>query len=228
MQSTWVKSIKRAGPAMQAGFVPAPIVPRILAFLIDFVVIVAAVYASELLLGRRHCELRYDATPLGGAQASYMCYVGTMTSNEVLAAVYSAVYSVVTWRLLGATPGQRIFRMHVYAQEEAARPLPLLRCFARWAALYGWLVPAVVAGQARLATVAELVLFAWLISMLRTAQTSRIRQGWHDRLARSVVVRQGTFWAGRKRFVPDELSSAAEDELRAKYGRPDADGVRRR
>jgi uncharacterized RDD family membrane protein YckC len=226
LESTWVKSIKPAGPAMQAGYVPAPIVRRVLAFLIDFAVIMGAVYASEFYLGRLHCELRRDVMPTGGSQASYMCYLGTMVSNEVLAAAYSAAYCIATWRLLSATPGQRIFNMHVYAQE-ASRPLPLLRCLVRWAALYGWLVPALVAANGRLATVAELVLFAWLLSMLRTAYKSRFRQGWHDRLARSVVVRRGTFWAGRRRFVRDgEMVAAVDDELRAKYGRPDADGRR--
>jgi uncharacterized RDD family membrane protein YckC len=226
LESTWVKSVKPAGPAMQAGYVPAPIVRRALAFLIDFIVIMAAVYASEVFLGRQHCELRRDVMPTGGSQASYMCYLGTMASNEVLAAVYSAAYCVATWRLLSATPGQRIFNMHVYAQE-ASRPLPLLRCLVRWAALYGWLVPALVAANGPLATVSELVLFAWLLTMLRTAYTSRFRQGWHDRLARSVVVCRGTFWAGRRRFAQDDQGIAAEEELRAKYGRPDADGVRR-
>jgi hypothetical protein len=220
LQSTWVKSITPAGPAMQFGFVPAPLVRRTFAFMIDFALIMVAVYATELALGRQHCELRRDVTPLGGTQASYMCYLGTMASNETLAAVYSAVYCVLTWRVLTATVGQRLFNMHVYALEES-RPLPLYRCVIRWAALYGWLLPAMLAAIPRLATVLEIVMFAWLFTMLRTASNSHEKQGWHDRLARSVVVVRGTFWVGRKRLVRDgAIVAAPEDDPYARYRRP--------
>jgi hypothetical protein len=220
VQSTWVKAVTPAGPAMQLGFVPAPLVRRVIAFIIDFALVMAAVYATELALGRVHCELRRDVTPLGGTQASYMCYLGSMVSNETLAAVYSAVYCVLTWRLLTATVGQRLFNMHVYSQEES-RPLPLYRCIIRWAALYGWLLPAILAAIPRLATVLEIALFAWLLTMLRTAVTSHTRQGWHDRLARSVVVARGTFWVGRRRFVRDgAIVAASEFDPNARYRRP--------
>jgi uncharacterized RDD family membrane protein YckC len=222
VQTTWVKKITPAGPAMQLGFVPAPLIRRTLAFMIDFALVMVAVYATELALGRRHCELRYDQSPLGGLQASYMCYLGSMASNETLAAVYSVVYCVLMWRLLTATVGQRLFNMHVYAQEES-RPLPVYRCIIRWAALYGWLLPAILAAIPRLATVLELVIFAWLLTMLRTAVNSHEKQGWHDRLARSIVVVRGSFWVGRKRFVQDgAIVAAAENDPNARYRRPEA------
>jgi hypothetical protein len=133
-----------------------------------------------------------------------------MASNEVLAAVYSAVYSILAWRILTATIGQRLFNMHVYAVEDS-RPLPLHRCVIRWAALYGWLLPALFAAMPRIATVLEIVLFAWILTMARTAVTSHEHMGWHDRLARSIVVVKGTFWVGRKRFVKDGVIVGADE-----------------
>ena len=197
MAGAWVKAVDPEGEAMQVGFVPAYLGRRTLAWLIDFGLIAVAVIATELALGRRTCAMRWDVTATGGLLASYSCQIGTMTSNELLGALYSGVYSVILWRLGGATLGQRLYRMRVCAVE-GPRPLPLLRCVLRWAALYGWLVAALVAANAPLATVAEIVLALYLISIARTAVTDRsFSRGWHDRLAGSVVVQHGTFWATR-------------------------------
>ena len=141
--------------------------------------------------------MRWDVTATGGVYASYSCQIGTMTSNELLGVLYSGLYSVIFWRLGGATLGQRLYRMRVCAVE-GPRALPLFRCILRWAALYGWLVAALVAANPLLATLAEIVLVLYLFSMVRTAVTDRsLSRGWHDRLAGSVVVQRGQFWARR-------------------------------
>ena len=197
MAGAWVKAVDPDGEAMQEGFVPAYLGRRTLAWMIDFGLIVVAVVVTELALGRRTCAMRWDVTATGATMASYSCQIGTMTSNELFGALYSGLYSVILWRLGGATLGQRLYRMRVCAIE-GPRALPILRCVLRWAALYGWLVPALVAANARLATVAEIVLALYLLSMMRTAVTDRsLSRGWHDRLAGSVVVQHGHFWASR-------------------------------
>lgn len=200
MNGAWVRAVSPFGPAMQEGFVPAAIGRRVAAWLIDFALILVVVFATEWALGRRHCEMRWDVTPLGTPIASYFCYLGTTTSNEAFAALYSGIYSVVLWRLTGATLAQRLFRIRVYALEEP-RPLPLWRGIVRWAVLWGWLGAAIVAGQPQVATIAEAVLLIWLIGLFRSALADRrLSQGWHDRLARSVAVKRDAFWVGPRRF----------------------------
>lgn len=117
--------------------------------------------------------------------------------DAALATAISLVYFVGTWRRLGGSPGQRLLGISV-AGAEGPR-LSLKRALVRWlpiglpAGAVALLVP-VLHGLGDLAV--DLALLAWYVVLLATIVRSPTKQGWHDRLAASVVLK-------RARIVPD-------------------------
>jgi uncharacterized RDD family membrane protein YckC len=100
----------------------------------------------------------------------------------LLGALISAVYfgGLVAWQ--GRTLGQRAMGMYVVRAEDGGK-LPLGRAYLRAVIFWG---PGVIGLVPAVGSIAGLIA---LIGLLSTAWDQR-KQGWHDKLGRSLVVKQ--------------------------------------
>lgn len=109
------------------------------------------------------------------------------TEYGILAVVIGGLYFVASWSGgRRATLGQRLFNIQV-GNAFDGRPLSLEQAIRRWLGLGDFLnlfgfTPA-------LALLSTGLLFIWYVVLLITAATSPTKQGLHDRLANSAVVR---------------------------------------
>lgn len=112
--------------------------------------------------------------------------VGRFAIIGLLGAALSAVYygGLVAWQ--GRTIGQRVIGARVVRVEDGG-PLPEGRSFLRAAI---WWAPGILGLLPVVGAVAGLLAF---IGLLAVAWDPR-KQGWHDKLGRSVVVRQAPGW----------------------------------
>jgi uncharacterized RDD family membrane protein YckC len=107
--------------------------------------------------------------------------------TTILSFAFGAVYFIVFWTGgRRATPGQRAFQLQV-GNAFDGRPLSIGQAFRRWAALGSPLgLLGLVPG---LAGVAGLAALGWFTILFVSTATSATRQGFHDRFAKSAVVR---------------------------------------
>lgn len=110
---------------------------------------------------------------------------------DVLAATaFSLAYFVCSWRWLLGTPGQRALRMRLTSED--GTPLTLARSIVRWLSLglplgLAGILVVVLPGFGDL--IADLAVLACYAVLLATIARSPTKQGWHDRLASSIVVK---------------------------------------
>ena len=96
-------------------------------------------------------------------------------------------YFCVSWLLLHATPGQRLFGLEVRERDDGGR-LSAGRALSRWVVLGAplWIAASSASGRSGIA--ASVGLFVWFLCLLVTTARSATGRGWHDRLSGSRVV----------------------------------------
>ena len=130
-----------------------------------------------------------DAAPIGppGTPEYWNFYTRADPIGSVLTVAISALYFIGSWSGgRRATPGQRLLSIQV-GNAFDGRPLTMDQAIRRWLGL-GEVVTLLGALPA-LAGLGNLVLFVWSVVLLITTATSPTKQGLHDRLANSAVVR---------------------------------------
>jgi uncharacterized RDD family membrane protein YckC len=159
-----------ARPAVGEGLVIAGVFSRVVAFVIDSLIIGCITLAIGLAVGvYREGSTQTLALGVGlvGVAIDGLYFVALWTSG---------------WR---ATLGMRLIGIRVLQAADAG-VLPLEAAAVRWLALTGivqLLAILPVAGG-----VFGLIALVWVIVLLATTATDRLRQGLHDRWAGSVVV----------------------------------------
>jgi uncharacterized RDD family membrane protein YckC len=155
------------------GLVYAGAIPRTAAWLVDgFLIgivssIVSAPFAPPLALDANGMPNLTAAAMTGGVSA-------------IVSAVISAAYFILLWTSSGrATLGMRLFNLQVGNAADGFK-LRLDQAVKRWLALGSWLgiIPVVGVLQA-----------VWQLVLLATTASSPTKQGLHDRVAESAVVR---------------------------------------
>jgi uncharacterized RDD family membrane protein YckC len=159
-----------AEPAVGAGLVIAGVFSRLVAFAIDGLILGCISIAIGVVVGV-YREGSTQALVLGvgliGVAIDGLYFVALWTSG---------------WR---ATVGMRLIGLRVLQASDGGT-LPLEAAVVRWLALTGivQLLAIVPVGSG----VLGLVALAWVVVLLITTATDRLRQGFHDRWAGSVVV----------------------------------------
>jgi hypothetical protein len=126
-------------------------------------------------------------------------------ANAVLSLALGSVYFVGSYLLLRASPGHLMLTMSLRPLEPAER-LSLASAVVRWlllAAPFGLasVVTTIAAGVADL--VAAVVVAAWYVVLLVTTARHPAKQGLHDRLARTIVVKRARAVATRAPLAGD-------------------------
>ena len=174
-----------ATPGVRASFVR-----RLVAFLLDGVVLLVAGFAlltlTTVAIGPTVVlEPESAASPVSDVRA------WRVILNAALLAALSGVYFVISWSRFGWTPGQRLFRLAVRGASPAAVISPR-RAVLRWSLLGAPLgVASALTVSVPLLFLAVLVVsFAWFSVLVVTTLLSHTGRGLHDRLAGSTVIRR--------------------------------------
>jgi len=154
-------------------------IPRLGAHLIDAVIVAVVQWAVQLGL---FVAIDVLAAPPGGTAPPA---VG-MTAAALVVLINPA-YFVGFWRLRGQTPGKMALGLKIVAEDGS--PLSWGRAIVRY---LGWLAGGLVLALG----------YIWVAFDAK-------RQGWHDKLARTYVVRQGAVFPadGRVAVVPADPGS---------------------
>jgi uncharacterized RDD family membrane protein YckC len=179
-------------PAAQvgpAGLVYADVPNRVMAFIIDAIILFVInfiVFAILGAIGLNPWTPNPNATGLGDL-LSYNPVVGLIQALVGLAV--SAGYFIYTWTSMRGTPGQKMLGMQVGNAADGAT-LTMEQGLRRWIALFA---PSVIA-QALfpwplLGTIIGLAAFIWVIALIVTTAQSPTKQGLHDTFAKTIVVK---------------------------------------
>jgi uncharacterized RDD family membrane protein YckC len=157
---------------------------RVAAWVIDVAIVLALVFVGSLLVGAiLGPVVRFSS-------GSMSVDPDRVVVNALVAAVLSGTYNVVAWVTVGASLGQLLLGLRVRDEAGDARLTPG-RAIARWLLLFPpfGAVAALTPGLPALGAVLWASLPLWYTALFLTTAVSKTNQGWHDRLARSVVVR---------------------------------------
>jgi uncharacterized RDD family membrane protein YckC len=159
-----------ARPAVGEGLVIAGFFSRLVAFVIDLLVLGCITIAIGLVVGA-YREGSTQAVTLG---------VGLV--GVAIGGLYFVAFWTSGWR---ATLGMRLIGIRLL-QAADGTPLPLEAAVIRWLALIGIVELLSIVPVAT--GVLGLIALVWWIILLVTTATDRLHQGMHDRWAGSVVV----------------------------------------
>jgi hypothetical protein len=167
-----------------AGLVYADIPARIIAYIIDAIILSVGFFILLTLFGAL-----FFTSVVGGF--GFMAFVWLVVLVFIYAAG-SAVYFIYTWTKLRGSPGQRILGLETLNASDGA-VLTQPQAIRRWLFLFGpWVVASVLSLTPFLGGVGSLLgilIWAYVIYLLYTTAQSATRQGFHDVQASSVVVK---------------------------------------
>ncbi len=178
----WKPAEVAPGPTAGIAYADLPI--RIGAYIIDAVILsIVSVLLYTILAG---------FLLFGGGFGGLLIFA---VIAAVLSLVISAVYFVYTWTTMKASPGQRMLGLMVVNEADGSA-LTQNQAIMRWALLSGpWILSLVfqqVYGGAILGLLVSLAGLGWTIYLLYTTANDPKRQGFHDKYAKTVVVKPVT------------------------------------
>jgi uncharacterized RDD family membrane protein YckC len=168
---------------------PVGAVIRLVAYLLDALVLVIAIYLVALAL-RAVLGPAIRTVDVGGV-SRFLVDRPRSVVDALAATALAGTYFVGSWLRWGATPGQRLIGARVERADGGGRLRPR-QAIGRWLLLgtplglvSTLLVPAPLVGF-----VLALVIAAWYAILLFTTIFDRRKRGLHDRLAGSAVRRR--------------------------------------
>lgn len=167
----------------------ASVSSRLLAFLVDAVLLTALLYIGSLALSAfRGPVVGFQPMPeTGGSRVSVD--QGRALADAVVNAALSALYFIAAWAAASATPGQRLLGIGVRRVD--GRSLTIGQAFIRWVVLMGpiSLGAVIISARPGMRAPLDVASLVWYLLILVTAARSSTRQGLHDRLSGSIVTR---------------------------------------
>jgi hypothetical protein len=186
----WSQPQPQTQEAPPPAFVIAPRIAgtwrRTAAFILDLVplvVVAGVVGALANVPGVAATTTNSEGTTITGFSGSSSGW------SAVVFGLVSAVYSIGSWVVLGATPGQWLLKTRVCAAGSQAR-LGVPAAIVRWALLWGVFcgLGALAIPNPYLSLVSFFGQLAWLVVLIGTTAQGPTHQGLHDRSAESMVM----------------------------------------
>lgn len=165
---------------LPAGLVFSDSYSRFAAYVLDSILLGVIVTIPPTLLGMYDTANTYPPEPMSRAT-----FVGTTIFTVAIQAAY------FLWFWTGgrrATPGQRVFRLQV-GNAFDGQPLTMAQAALRWFAMGWWLSLVMTLPFLGLAAAAFVASSIWFVILGLSIIVSRTKQGLHDRIAGSAVVR---------------------------------------
>jgi hypothetical protein len=180
----------------------ADVFSRLVACIIDIVILVVAILvAASVINAIFGPTVRFDPT-VATAEGSAIVDTGLIVLNGIVATLLSVGYFVISWMILSASPGQLLLALQVRNAADGGT-LRLSRAILRWVLLFppfstAAFLTTTVPGASEFIWASAPI---WYLMLLATMVLSPTKQGLHDRLAHSIVLRQS---ARQPEVVPDE------------------------
>lgn len=164
-----------------SGLVYADVPNRVIAFILDYVVIIVILIVVGLILA-----------PLGIAAAT----IGSSTVNAIgsiivglIGLIVAAGYFIWTWTARRATLGMQLLGMQI-GNAGDGRTLTTEQAGRRYLALVGpGILSYALGGLPVIGLIISLLSLLWVIYLLYTTANSPTKQGWHDVFANTQVVK---------------------------------------
>ena len=177
----WRPADVAAGPA--SGIVYADLTNRVIAYIIDLVILVIVGFVVNLVL-----LTAFIATLVSTGSAIFLLLsVVVLVINVLLA----AIYFIYTWTTMKASPGQRILGLMTVSETDGSA-LTMNQAIARYVIMFA---PSYIASLAStvipgiLGLLLSFAGLAWTIFLIYTTANDPKRQGFHDHYAHSVVIK---------------------------------------
>jgi uncharacterized RDD family membrane protein YckC len=180
----------------------ADVFSRAVACIIDIVILVVAILAAASVINAIFGPtIRFDRI-VATAEGSAIVDHSLIALNGFVATLLSVGYFVISWMILSASPGQLLLALQVRNAADGGT-LRLSRAILRWVLLFppfstAAFLTTTVPGASELIWASAPI---WYLMLLATMALSPTKQGLHDRLAHSIVLRQS---AHQPEVVPDE------------------------
>jgi uncharacterized RDD family membrane protein YckC len=210
----WARSLTSTtqlpGPA---GLTFADVPDRIIAIILDVIVLSGVGLFLALVIGGAFGGLVSGAQSAGGSldDTGGQLNIGAFLVVGVAELAISFAYFAWSWVVLRATPGMMMLGLQVGDQGDG-RSISWDQALLRWLVLgiaatltaFAVFVPSI------LGLLVAIVGLAWLLVLLATTAQSPTKQGLHDRIARTVLVKAARRPAGSA----DEFSTSRQRRTR--------------
>jgi uncharacterized RDD family membrane protein YckC len=178
--SSWEQPKKEAMPGIP-GYVYGDIPNRVIALILDGIVIVVLLIAVGIVLGIVGLSAGFAS---GGAFNA-----GATIVYSIISLAVSIVYFLYGWTRTRGTIGMRALGMQV-GNAFDGKTLTTDQAIRRWVALWGpSTLSGAIAGWPGIGPLFSFVVFLYLIYLLYSTATSPTKQGFHDKYANTVVVK---------------------------------------
>jgi len=177
--SAWEAPKQESVPGIP-GYVYGDLPNRIIALIIDGIVLFVLLIAIALVLGVAGLSAGFTASRFDVVASIIFSIVGL---------IVSAGYFIYSWTRMRATIGMRVLGMQV-GNAFDGKTLTTEQAGKRWIALWG---PSTLSGALGtvpgIGTFLSIAVFIYLVYLLYSTAKSPTKQGFHDKYANSVVVK---------------------------------------
>lgn len=174
----------------RVGWFYADVPARLIGYLLDAAFLSIAVFAGAVMISLFFGPVvTFDAV----AEPPVRVNTALAIADACLATALSATYFIVTWRVFGGSPGQRLLGMRIWA-EDRGFPITIGQGFVRWLFIgppLGVQAIASVAISGEGEALLIVALLVWYVVLLVSTARSPLKQGLHDRAARTIVTKIG-------------------------------------
>ena len=187
---TWTQTLTSTAPVPgPAGLFYADVPNRIIAYIIDVIVLGVIGFVVALVLGGILGGIVSSQTlDSPGGDLNLLAFIVVGLGNLAI----SFAYFGYSWTTLRATPGMKLLGLQI-GDERDGRSIEWNQALTRWLVLG---IPSILASFASyvsssLGFILSLVGVIWLIVLLYSIAQSPTKQGIHDRYARTIMVKAG-------------------------------------
>ncbi|CAN5546797.1 hypothetical protein BH20CHL6_BH20CHL6_03330 [soil metagenome] len=183
----WTANLSSQAPvAGPAGYFYADVPNRIIAYIIDAIILFIITFIVTLVLGGiLGGPFNTDINSPNFLQINTSYFLITAVVNTAI----NGAYFVYTWTAMRATPGMKVLGMQL-GDETDGRTITMNQAIIRWVLLgapFG--VASALSGFSSLGLLISLAALVWFIVLLVTTAQSPTKQGIHDKYAKTIMVK---------------------------------------
>jgi uncharacterized RDD family membrane protein YckC len=189
---SWTRSLTSTAPLPgPAGLYYADVPNRVIAYIIDIIILGILGFVVALLLGGIFGGIvapTEGAIGGGGGDLNLLAFLVVGLGHLAI----SLAYFGYSWTTLRGTPGMKLLGLQI-GDERDGRSIDWNQALVRWLVLG---IPSILSTVASyvssgLGFLLSLVGLIWLIALLYSIAQSPTKQGLHDRYARTIMVKSG-------------------------------------
>ena len=182
--SSWQAPPAAAPQPGPAGFVYADLPNRIIAYIIDIVILAIANIIITAVIGAVGLNISTFSLQ-NGFTYNYLAVVVV----GIIGLIISAGYFIYTWTTMRGTIGMKALGMQIGNEGDGAT-LTQNQAIKRWIYVGGWIsIVQIVNPLPLLGLLVGLAGFIYIVYLLYTTAQSPTKQGYHDHAAKTMVVK---------------------------------------